>query len=206
VGAYDQQQQFWISYRSALLGDKVLQAEMTGALRELHRRYNSTVWENRFVCGGVAEQVIGSSARALGLPATNAGKTNQGYDLELAPGVGISIKAEFAVNSSVTLVNTRGDAENRTWDYATIFVLSERGIGYADPEILLDATTRTKDSIHIKVKWLLDFWKANPGWVITSMDIPPKSTQPSARVASDAISWDILQDFPRLVANFKPEV
>ena len=206
MGAYDPQRAFWVTYRNALLADKPLRDEMTGALKELHRRYNSTVWENRFVCGGVAEQVIGSSARALGLTVANAGKTNQGYDLELAPGVGISVKAEFAVNSSVTLVNTRGDAADRTWDYATIFVLSSRGVGYADPELVPDATSRTKDQINIKVKPLLAYWDANPTWFIGNMEIPPKSDTPSARVASDAISWDILQDFPRLVAHFKPEV
>ena len=112
---FDVKRNFFSNYRIQLSENTELKSEITRSIAAVLQRYDTKVWENRFIVGGVVEQIIGSSARSLGFNIRNAGKNNQGYDLELSDdnGVGFSIKAIFAsINGKHNLINKRGGISN----------------------------------------------------------------------------------------------
>lgn len=216
------------SFFSELSRDIELQSEILAAVEETLRRYDTGPWENRFGVGGIIEQIIGSAARALGFPVENAGAHLQKYDLELTPGVGLSVKAVFGPysrSSRVRLTNSQG-AEG-VWDTGTFFLLTNVGIGYADSTLLPNATVRAGDgkSLDVAVMPLLQFWgitprkqrgkppqwlhqlaipSHTPGYFI-ALPIPDRPAVPSPRLVSDPLALDILQSgrSPRLVADFR---
>ena len=46
----------------------------------------------------------------------------------------------------------------------------------------------------------------NPKWVMSFVDVPPKSKGGNTSVASDVIAFDLFQKFPLLMDGFKPEI
>jgi hypothetical protein len=209
---FDFEREFFAAFRSGLNERPDVLGELIGALDAALRRYNTTVWENRFIVGGVTEQIVGSAARAVGISVVNAGKRNQGYDLELPtqPAVGISIKGVFAsVNGFHNLINTRGAADKdeliARWKTATVFIMSGVGIGYIDPEFGSGFLKCTNDALQISGRELREFWTPNSTWILEAA-IPEKPTGEAQRVASDAVSFDIFADFPILQKNWLPEI
>lgn len=209
---FSSERTFFQLYKDALEADRVLLAEIVAAINAVLTRYNTTVWENRFIVGGVVEQIIGASARELGLEVQNAGKQNQGYDLELEgpSGVGISIKGVFATTNGMhNLVNVRSSSRERDlrerWMTATIFVMSEVGMGYTDPIFGAGFLNATSDALQISGRHLKEWWDDNPEWLV-SAPIPRKPVGPAMRVASDAVSFDIFSDFDRLKRSWRPEI
>lgn len=209
---FSSERSFFLLYKEALESDRALLTEVVSAIDAVLTRYNTTVWENRFIVGGVVEQIIGASARELGLNVQNAGKQNQGYDLELeAPGgLGISIKGVFATTNGMhNLVNVRSSSQERDlrerWLTATIFVMSEVGIGYTDPHFGASFLNPTSDALQISGRLLKHWWVENPEWLINA-PIPKKPDGPAVRVASDAVSFDIFSDFARLQRSWRPEI
>lgn len=209
---FSSERTFFLLYKEALDRDEVLRHEVVGAIDAVLTRYNTSVWENRFIVGGVVEQIIGASARDLGLDVQNAGKQNQGYDLELEGpnGAGISIKGVFATTSGMhNLVNVRTSDPERDlrerWTTATIFVMSEVGIGYTDPLFGGAFLNPTGDALQISGRLLRQWWGEHPEWLIQA-PIPRKPGGPAVRVASDAVSFDIFSDFDRLKRSWRPEI
>jgi len=213
---FAQQRRFFGDYRDLLGRSHPLRREVIEAIATVLRLYNTAVWENRFIVGGVVEQIIGSSARALGFAVRNAGKSNQGYDLQLSgdPVVGISVKGAFAKKQggTINLINlrkkdgqlTQAEAAKR-WSSATIFVIAGVGIGYADHEQIPDLVISTADAIQIKGEDLVSWWRSNPEWLIDA-DVPVKPKGPTVRVASDAVSLDVFADFSQLGAHWEREI
>ena len=209
---FSSERAFFLLYKEALERDHVLLSEVVAAIDAVLTRYNTTVWENRFIVGGVVEQIIGASARDLGLDVQNAGKQNQGYDLELdgANGAGISIKGVFATTNGMhNLVNVRTSDPDRDlrerWTTATIFVMSEVGIGYTDPHFGAKFLNPTGDALQISGRSLKQWWDDHPEWLIRA-PIPRKPSGPAVRVASDAVSFDIFSDFDRLRRSWSAEI
>ena len=209
---FSSERAFYLLYKEAIERDLVLLRELVAAIDAVLTRYNTSVWENRFIVGGVVEQIIGASARDLGLDVQNAGKQNQGYDLELdgPNGAGISIKGVFATTNGMhNLVNVRGSDPERDlrdrWTTATIFVMAEVGIGYTDPLFGAEFLNPTGDALQISGRLLREWWEAHPEWLISAR-IPRKPDVPATRVASDAVSLDIFSDFPRLQRSWRPEI
>jgi len=209
---FGKERTFYARYKQGLESDRGLFDEVLGAIAEVLSRYNTTVFENRFIVGGVVEQIIGASARALELNVHNAGKQNQGYDIELddSQETGISIKGVFASTSGHhNLVNTRGSNEGRDlaslWTTSTLFVMSGVGIGYTDPELGGEFLHPTADALQISGGGLQRWWNENPEWIIRA-DVPPKSSGPATRVASDAVAWDVFANFERLKKHWSPEI
>jgi hypothetical protein len=209
---YAVQRDFFQSYRGLIWSNESVRVEVSSSIASVLQRYNTVVWENRFIVGGVVEQVIGASARALGIEIRNAGKQNQGYDLELndEDHSGVSIKAVFAsTKGKHNLVNTRsqnlGGVDPSRWQSATIFVMAGVGMGYIDPEFGSNLVTSTSDAIQISGKGLQDWWGLNPEWLIP-IEIPNKPTGEASRVASDAVSFDVFQDFQTLKKFWEPEI
>jgi hypothetical protein len=195
------------------VADPALLSDVISAIGVTLDRYNTTVWENRFIVGGVVEQIIGASARAIGLDVENAGKTNQGYDLRISalPEIGISIKGVFAsVNGRHNLINVRGDHQeglSDRWNRATIFVMSGVGIGYVDPEFGRDLISSSGDAVQISGKGLRAWWVSTQGDWIIEATVPAKpAAGPTIRVASDPVSLDVLQGYPRLSRHWRAEV
>ena len=50
-----------------------------------------------------------------------------------------------------------------------------------------------------------NFWKSNPEWFI-EIEIPKKIASSNSRVASDAVSFDLFQDFQTLRIFWEPEI
>jgi|LakMenEpi03Aug12_release.lakeMendotaPanAssembly.Ray.scaffolds.fasta_scaffold367868_2 hypothetical protein len=203
---YESEREFFLDFKRLLGVDAELVSEIEGALSEVHLRYDTKVWENRFIAGGVTEQVVGSAARRLGLEVANAGKQNQGFDLQLPGGEGISLKAVFGKpNSQIRLINALGSG-TRVWVDATIFPIATIGIGYADPDLTPGLTSSSGDALVIKGRDLVDFWESNPRWLIDFVNVPPKASGGNTSVASDVIAFDLFQRFPGLMDGFKPEI
>jgi len=204
--AYDAERSFFLEFRHRLRADTQLIAEIEGALAAVHERYDTRVWENRFVAGGVTEQIIGSAARALGLDIANVGKHNQGYDLELPSGEGLSIKAVFSsTDGQIRLINKLGEG-TRIWVDATLFPVAMVGIGYADPVLVPGLTASSGDALVISGRQLKAFWAANTEWLVDFVNVPPKSSGANTSVASDVVAFDVFQRFPRLMGAFRPEI
>lgn len=203
---FEREREFFTTYRDRLKGDEELIAQVEAAFLEMHDRYDTKIWENRFVAGGLTEQIIGSSARALGIDVANAGKHNQGYDLELPSREGISIKGSFASTSGqIRLINNLGRG-SRAWADGTLFPMAGIGIGYADPDLCPGFTSQSGDALVLSGKRLKNFWIANPGWLVEFVNIPPKSTSAYTAVASDVVAFEMFQRYPRLRDNFKAEI
>lgn len=204
--AYDAERDFFLAFLTRLRKDAELIEEIEGALVAVHQRYDTRVWENRFVAGGVTEQIIGSAARAVGLVVANVGKHNQGHDLELPGGEGLSIKAVFSsTDGQIRLINKLG-AGSRVWMDATIFPMAGVGIGYADPELVPGLTSSSGDALVISGRDLKAFWHGNRQWLMDFVQVPPKSSGGNTSVASDVVAFDVFQRFPRLMNSFRPEI
>lgn len=203
---YERERAFFLALRDGLTADTDLRDTVLAALTDLNERYSTTIWENRYIVGGVTEQVVGAAGRALGLRVANAGKQNQGYDLLVDAEAGLSVKAHYAPGlGRVNLINTRGEAATRAWEKATIFVIRHVGIGYADPVLLPDATLRSRDAIQLPLKTVIDFWRRDREWLI-EVDVPGKGNAVTSRVASDAVAVDLFGSHPRLMQYFQPEI
>ena len=200
---------WWAAYKAGLEADAEVAAEVGEALRQLNIRYDTAIWENRFIVGGICEQIIGASARAVGAEIDNAAKAFTGVDLRLPGGGGLSVKAVFAKGfTSVRLINTLGSAGGRRrWVEATVFVIRQVGIGYADPGLLEDRTDFTGDAVELRATWLKTLWAERPDLLTTAVDVPRKpDTLRNPRAASDLLSHDLLSGFSRLRMHWRPEL
>ena len=204
--AFEYERHFFQELRQGLQKNPGLVLEIEGALTAVHDRYDTTIWANRFVAGGVTEQIIGSAARSLGIEVNNAGKLNQGYDLELPSGEGMSIKAVFASKGGqVRLINNMGPG-TRQWQDAAIFPMTGVGIGYLDPDLTPGITKSSGDALVIPSRELKRFWADNPEWLIDFVAVAEKSKGGNTAVASDVVAFELFQRFPTLMENFRPEI
>ena len=220
--------EFARAFLGALGKDETIQREIVAAIEETLARYDTGPWENRFVVGGVVEQVVGSAARALGLPVNNAGARRQRYDLEIRPGYGVSVKAQFGPysrSSRIRLTNSQGGAGE--WATGTLFVHTGLGIGYADRGLAPEATLVSGDgkSLDVALIPLLHLWGVEPRlqkgpppkWLaalgtpdpqpgyFVSLPIPDRPAQAAPRLFSDPTSLDIFSGArtPRLREHFQ---
>ena len=80
---FDTEREVFKSFKQALERNHAIQDELERALEILMADYNTTVYENRFVAGGVCEHVLGAAMRAAGLQVTNVGSLNRRVDLQI---------------------------------------------------------------------------------------------------------------------------
>lgn len=206
---FAEERAFWYELRTGLRNDPDLAGEVSAALAEANRRYDTVIFENRFIVGGITEQIIGSAARALGIEIRNAAKALAGVDLRLPAGGGLSVKAVFSSTwSSVRLINTLGaGGSERRWEEATIFVIRDVGIGYADPEYLKEATSFTGDAVELKSAVLRELWLERPHLLCDTVTVERKPKHPNnPRAASDLVSHDLLASYSRLGRHWSPEL
>ncbi|MXY47449.1 MAG: hypothetical protein F4Y44_10835 [Chloroflexi bacterium] len=179
--------------------------EIIRALGILIGEYGTSVRENRFIVGGGTERILTTAMRCVGV--TNARARGLGVDEEdiVVGQHQISVKASFTGGrQQIRLINTLGDSVRRG-DTATIFVLANVGIGYADPDILPDADRSTSDAVVLPRAPLDNLHTEQPQWLLPC-DIPANPTDSAQlRAASEAVTMEILQRtaagraiFPRL--------
>ena len=170
-------------------------AEYETGIKHLIERYNTAIYENRFTVGGVVEVFTLALMRSTGIEIEGCGSEAQGGDLILPSGRMFSLKSSFTRGGSVILVNTRGDS-GTDWETATLFVLSDVGIVYGDPDMAQeDDLNRTADNLQIKRTALNRF--AQDPLKLIPMEIPLKPLTEmaiSSMKASDAVARQLMNE------------
>ena len=204
---FEKERELFREFHSALESNPVFLDEFLGACSAVNQRYNTAIFENRFIVGGVVEQLLGAAMRGVGIEIDNVAKTSRGVDL-FAPtlNVGLSVKAQFKRGPEFRLVNTMGGSgATAVWDHATIFIVVGIGIGYADPELASSGLVARSDVLVLKLEALKELWTANPRYLI-ECDVPAKPDDSGlSRVASDVVAQDIMIDFRNLLTHYRPE-
>ena len=169
--------------------------EYETGVKHLVERYNTAIYENRFTVGGVVEVFTLALMRATGIEIEGCGSEAQGGDLILPNGRMFSLKSSFTRGGSVILVNTRGDS-GTDWKTATLFVLSNIGIVYGDPDMAEEEDlNRTSDSLHIKREVLNRFAQDPLNLIPIEIPLkPPTEMADSSMKASDAVARQLMNE------------
>ena len=169
--------------------------EYETGIKHLVERYNTAIYENRFTVGGVVEVFTLALMRSTGIEIKGCGSEAQGGDLILPNGRMFSLKSSFTRGGSVILVNTRGDS-GTDWRTATLFVLSNVGIVYGDPDMAQeDDLNRVADNLQIK-RTALSRFAEDPSNLIP-MEIPlkpPTEMADTSMKASDAVARQLMNE------------
>lgn len=130
---------------------KEVQAEYEEALRRLVERYNTTIYENRFIVGGAVEVFTGALLRSVGIECTVYSNISKSGDILLPNDRKLSIKATFTGGvTDVRLLNKMGEGE-RVWDTATLFVVANVGIVFGTPDMVENGHVKdVKDAVILK--------------------------------------------------------
>lgn len=181
--------------------------ELLRAIGALISEYGTSVRENRFIVGGGVERIIATAMRCVGIREARARGLGATEEDIVVGNSHISVKGSFTRGrQQIRLINTLGASESR-WNTATIFVLANIGIGYADPDLLPNADRRTSDAVVLPRAPLDNLHATAPQWLL-KCDVPvnPKDAS-QMRAASEAVTTEILQRtasgraiFPRLRA------
>ena len=189
--------------KNGLENDDAVLDELLGALGLLISEYDTSIRENRFIAGGATERILATAMRCVGIAKARA----RGLDLSdediVVDGHQISVKASFTGGrQAIRLINTLGDAGGTAWRTATIFVLANRGIGYADPALLPDVARSGGDAVILPRRPLDDLHDAKPEWLLRCA-VPTKAQDASQRrAASEAVATEILRRTARGEAMF----
>jgi hypothetical protein len=183
---------------ATLQSDAELCADVQSSFDRLLSRYNTQIYENRFIVGGVAERIIAATFVAMGKAALTMGVRVTRTDIAIGD-VCISVKGAFRPGKSdLRLVNVMGDSPAAVWNEATIFVVSQKGIGYADPMLLPDATKRAKDAVLLKRRALYAMWESKPEYFM-EMKLPySREDESQSDVASRIVADELLRYTKRL--------
>lgn len=179
--------------KDALETDADLRDDVEKAFDLLLSRYNTRIYENRFLVGGVAERIIAAAFAALGHEATKTGVKVTRTDLKVLDS-DLSVKGAFKPKTrDIRLINTMGNTSKPIWDEPTIFIASGLGIGYADPTLLPEKTRKLKDALVIRFSELCEFWESSPSHFV-GMNIPFSRVDiEGSDVASRAVADEIFR-------------
>jgi hypothetical protein len=184
--------------RGAFEIDAALKADVSRCLELLLSRYNTQIYENRFVVGGVTERIIAAAFLAMGTKSKATGVHVTRTDISVG-GANLSVKGAFSERSTtIRLVNVMGNSANAKWDESTIFVVSGLGIGYADPQLLPNTTRRTKDAIVLSRTPLKRLWLERPEYLYPLEIQFSRADKEGSDIASRLIADEILRYAKRL--------
>lgn len=202
--AYAEEKWAFNEFKAALISDARLRNEYEQAIESVVREYNTSIFENRFITGGAVELFTMWTMRSIGIDASKVGAQLRGADIQLPRGGRLSIKSSFtSPPGAIRLINVQGQSKGARWTDATIFVLAEIGVGYADPDILPGATRSTGDAIQLPWPRLSSHLKNRPEFLV-EVQIPTKSRLTAqSKVASEAVARDVVDalDLRRLKAG-----
>lgn len=181
------------------LRDKIsdeARAEYELGVSSLVQRYNTAIYENRFLAGGVVEIFTLALMRSTGIDVEDYGARGVGGDLILPDGEIISVKSCFTKRRDVILVNTRDDSYT-PWTTPTLFILSNIGIVYGDPTMVDEATDlkRSNDNLSIR-HTVVNRLSENPlNRIPMSIPFkPPASEAANSQKASDAVAIQLMNE------------
>ena len=180
--------------------------EYVQAFKTVLERYNTTIHENRFVTGGTVEIFTCALLRSVGLDCTLYSAQERSGDLLLPGGRRLSVKGSFTGGpSNIKLINQLGSGE-RLWETATLFVVSEVGIVYGDPDMVKgEDIKQVADGVLLKKRALVEITKkpANVFRLDLPRKPPPEMTGFSHK-ASAAVAKQVLFEMglKRLLSAF----
>ena len=170
------------------------QHEYELAIATLLERYNTTIYENRFVAGGAVEVFTCALLRTVGIDCTLYSDQTKSGDILLPNDKKLSVKGSFRGGANnIKLMNKLGEGE-RTWETATLFVISDVGIVFGTPN-MVDASEikDVKDGTELTKKGLTSLIN-NPSNLFP-MEIvkkPPTEMTGFSHKASTAVARQIL--------------
>lgn len=190
---YNAEKRYFDTLRDSL--SQETKEEYERAVATLVERYNTTIYENRFVVGGALELLTIALLRSVGIPATAYGDETAAGDILLPNNLMLSVKSRFTRAGNIRLINKQGGGY-REWQVATLFVVSEVGMIYADPDMVEDDDiVDSTDAIQLKGRSLLRLAENQDNKI--PMDIPlkpPKEQTLFSLKASDAVARQIITE------------
>ena len=170
--------------------------EYERGVSSLVQRYNTAIYENRFLAGGVVEVFTLALMRSTGIEIEPCGDVGVGGDLSLPTGEMFSVKGCFTKRRSVILVNTRDDSYT-PWTTPTLFVLSNIGIVYGDPNMVNEAIDLKRSNDNLSIKHTAVNRLAGNSLNLIPMSIsfkPPASEAANSQKASDAVAIQLMNE------------
>ena len=191
---WNDQRQIFLKLKKGFHTQPAILDEFLKALGILISEYDTSIRENRFIVGGATERILATSMRTVGIIDAKSRGLEQTDEDIMVGDLHLSVKSSFTgKRDAIRLINTLGRGSKQRWQVATIFILANRGIGYADPDLLPDATDFSGDALILKRKLLDDLHTSNPEWLF-ECDVPAKGTDVSQRrAASEAVATEIMQ-------------
>lgn len=190
----------FLALRTGLEEDAELANDLQRCLELLLTRYNTQIYENRFLVGGVVERIIAAVFVALGDRARTVGVEVTRTDIQVG-GCSLSVKGSFRPRpTTIRMINVMGDSRDTVWNEPTIFVVSKVGIGYADPDLLPGATSRAADAVSLKVSRLLALWSSSPA-LLFPVELPYSRDQ---KEGSDVASRIVADELLRYTTRLRP--
>ena len=168
--------------------------EYESAIAVLIERYNTTIYENRFIVGGAVEVFTFALLRSVGLDCTLYGDQAKSGDILLPNDKKLSVKGAFTGGATdIRLLNKQGGGE-RYWDTATLFVISEVGIIYGTPDMVSgDDVEDVSDAVVLRRRGLLSLMKdENNVFEMNICKKPPTEMTGFSLKASTAVAKQIL--------------
>lgn len=171
------------------------QQEYELAIHTLVERYNTTIYENRFVVGEAVELFTYALLRSVGIDCTLYGDQAMAGDILLPRDRKLSVKSNFVGVTSIRLLNKMGEGD-RERSTATLFIVANVGIVFGAPDMVDFAHIRsTGDALILRAQGLRSL-KDNPANVIP-MEItkkPPQEATLHSLKASTAVARQILSE------------
>jgi len=177
---------------AALRTDGDLRRDLERAFELLLSRYATSIRENRFIVGGVTERFIAAAFCAIDEQARNVGAVTEGSDVRVGDAL-FSVKGSFSGSREFRLVNVLGESPSAEWRHGTIFVVSERGVGYADPGLLPGRTRRKRDAVVLPVRPVFELWEVQPELLAPIVIPRARRDQAGSDVASKTVADEILR-------------
>ncbi len=207
LGSYEKERGIFTEFGSGIRQQDHILAEFVGACAAVNIRYDTAIFENRFIVGGVVEQLVGAAMRAVGIRIDNIAKTSRGVDLiSRDHECGFSVKSQFKKGQEIRLTNTMGrSGAEAKWDHPTIFVIAGVGVGYADPELVSTGLVSRSDALVLRLNALYELWDESPRYLIPCAIHAKPNASGMSRVASDVVAQDILIEFKNLLIHYQPE-
>ena len=163
------------------------------AIHTLLERYNTTIFENRFIAGGAVEVFTYALLRAVGIDCTLYGDQAHAGDILLPNDRKLSVKGSFRGVADIRLLNQMG-AGDREWNTATLFVVSGVGIVFGAPDMADGSHLKAAGDAKLLKKAGLQALIDDPANVI-AMEIapkPPTEMTGFSHKASTAVARQIL--------------
>lgn len=191
-------------FKSKLDENPDVKKEFEDMLEHVIGSYNTTIYENRFLVGGMVEYIVLAAFNAFDdvFTAKHTGKTNARSDIEVEyTENGEHLVAQYSIKGAFTerigdiiLINFQGDGSNASWDDGTIFVLAQNSVMYADSSILPDVVRNRSDSLVIPAGKILEHSTIQNEYTIdVAVPVKPGTDKASeSRVASEDLAKELI--------------